>query len=570
MPSKKSNQNKPNGFVLYANEIKNQLLKEGHSIRNMPDLIAAATPKWQQLPDDEREYYKEKAKWEWDNRHTTGKFQSRSRNHFDNTGAPVTERVDLVRVMEVKREKERQEVFMSFLPERGVLDQKFYFVSFICLLEEPKFQPIEVAATEFSLLGGRERSFHRHLNPGPIPQGYRFKAQQHSDLTHKLPLTGKMQLGDDYTKIYDELFHFLSKGGRHIPPIHVKMSECERVEECLKWLATNAGRANHLKRVYELEGLMLDLDAHLRGEPQNLMQMKQPATDILNSSVFDYDQGSRCEFHEDETNETDTKHCALGQANRYCFCLADYFCTNHEIQITERHLPPKQNDVCYTVIPSKDAVKQRRQQQQQQMSPRFQNGGGGATWGGNSAGGYSTPGSSIGGSDDLAARVAEKLRLEENNRMMTHQQFVDEEEAAHIKEEEQKKRWAALRGSPNKQQNNAQPSNPPPAAFRGRGRGRGAAAIQNLRRPGEKASTSPTMEQPNSFSSNPSIRPPPGFSAGPPPGFSGPPIGRGRGTQLHIQQIDNVINSQDEQKWAGSTRAPSAAEAPRPPRAWMS
>ena len=48
----------------------------------------------------------------------------------------------------------------------GVLDQKFYFVSFICLLEEPKFQPIEVAATEFSLLNGRERDFHRHLDPG--------------------------------------------------------------------------------------------------------------------------------------------------------------------------------------------------------------------------------------------------------------------------------------------------------------------------------------------------------------------------------------------------------------------
>ena len=50
MPSKKNNQNKPNGFVIYANEIKNQLLKEGHSIRNMPDLIAAASPKWQVSP----------------------------------------------------------------------------------------------------------------------------------------------------------------------------------------------------------------------------------------------------------------------------------------------------------------------------------------------------------------------------------------------------------------------------------------------------------------------------------------------------------------------------------------
>ena len=45
MPKKQ--QNKPNGFLLYANEIKNQLLKEGHNIRSTPDLIHSASPKWQ-------------------------------------------------------------------------------------------------------------------------------------------------------------------------------------------------------------------------------------------------------------------------------------------------------------------------------------------------------------------------------------------------------------------------------------------------------------------------------------------------------------------------------------------
>ena len=44
---KKSNQNKPNGFIMYAEEIRNQLLREGHAIRTKPDLIAAASPRWQ-------------------------------------------------------------------------------------------------------------------------------------------------------------------------------------------------------------------------------------------------------------------------------------------------------------------------------------------------------------------------------------------------------------------------------------------------------------------------------------------------------------------------------------------
>ena len=44
---KKGNQNKPNGFIMYAEEIRNQLLREGHAIRTKPDLITAASPRWQ-------------------------------------------------------------------------------------------------------------------------------------------------------------------------------------------------------------------------------------------------------------------------------------------------------------------------------------------------------------------------------------------------------------------------------------------------------------------------------------------------------------------------------------------
>jgi len=566
MPKKQ--QNKPNGFLLYANEIKNQLLKEGHNIRTTPDLIHSASPKWQALSQDDRDYYKEKAKWQWENRHTTGKYQSRQpHNYTDKSGAPVSDHVDLARINEIRREKERQEVFMSFRPGRGVLDQKFYFVSFICLLEDPAYQPIEIAAAEFSLLHGRERTWHKHIHPGAIPQGFRFKAQQNSELTHKLPLEGKMDPRDNYTKIYDELFQFLSKGTRHIPPIHVKISEGERVEECLKWLALNAGRPNHLKRVYELEGLMLDLEAHLRGDPQNLMQMKQPATDILSSSIFDWDKDSRCEYHEDEDNETDTNHCALGHVNRYCFCLADYFCTNHDINITDNHLPPKQNDICYTIVPSKDVIKQQQKQRQQQRSQR-------------STSGWNTPSSTnSSGIDDLAQRVSAKLRLEEENRQRNQQQIDDDEANSRQKEEEQKKRWIALRGSPNKgspnreshdigspnkQQDQQQDEYVHPPFGRGRGRGRGVTALNNLRRPGEKA---PSV-------SNEDIKaPPPGFGPGNVQN-NAPFRMMGRGTMLHSQQQKQQHTDEQQNingdRWAGPPQAPCASDAPRPPRAWMS
>lgn len=46
----------------------------------------------QNLTDDEKEYYKEKAKWEWDNRHITGQYQkkpSRNQNRRDCLGKPL-------------------------------------------------------------------------------------------------------------------------------------------------------------------------------------------------------------------------------------------------------------------------------------------------------------------------------------------------------------------------------------------------------------------------------------------------------------------------------------------------
>ena len=46
----------------------------------------------QNLTDDEKEYYKEKAKWEWDNRHITGQYQkkpSRNQNRTDCLGKPL-------------------------------------------------------------------------------------------------------------------------------------------------------------------------------------------------------------------------------------------------------------------------------------------------------------------------------------------------------------------------------------------------------------------------------------------------------------------------------------------------
>ena len=171
--------------------------------------------------------------------------------------------------------------------------------------------------------------------------------------------------------------------------------------------------------------------------------------------------------------------------------------------------------------------------------------------------------------DDLAQRVSAKLRIEEENRIRSQQQFEEDETNSCRKEEEQKKRWTALRGSPNKQQDQQQQQQNYVTPPLGRGRGRGVIALNNLRRPGEKAPTVTGEE----IRAEPKV--PPGFQ----PNNAPTRMGMGRGTMLHSNRSqsqatladENTSQSNDDQdKWAGPAQPPSAAEAPRPPRAWMS
>ena len=215
-------QNKSNGFVLFATEIRNDLLREGYNIKGMPDLVVAASPRWKDLPADEREYFKDKAKWEWENRNGNVKYLKkpiRPDTRRDCTGAYLDGRVDLVQVNEENRRRERTEVFLSWPAGRAVLDKHFYFVDFICPLDEPHFQAVEIAVVEYNLVNGIVRHFHKYINPGPIEMGYQYLAQQRSETSHKIPIEGIARPGDTYTSIYDAFLNFLSRGATIIPPI---------------------------------------------------------------------------------------------------------------------------------------------------------------------------------------------------------------------------------------------------------------------------------------------------------------------------------------------------------------
>ena len=554
---------------MYAQEIRNQLLAEGHVIRNMPDLIAAASPKWQKLDEEMKEYYKEKAKYEWE-RQRAGEappmFRSKAKPRRDCNGDLLANRVDYAKMNDDRRRREREETIATWPQGKDVIHRKFYLVAFVCLLEEPEHQALEVAANEFTLEGGITRKFHRFIDPGPIPLGCRYEAQRRSEATHMIPVEGLANEGDTHRRIYDELLYFLSAGTGVIPPIFVKIKETTKVEGCMHWLAKNAGVPNKLKRIYELEGLILDLEYHIAGLPPNFTRSKVQATDLMLSTVFDYDTGTRCQYHENE----DATDCASKMVNTACFCMGDYFCQRFSIPITDNHLP-KRNEDCYTILPT-PGNRVRGPPPSHASGMQSRNGGGTGR-----------------NSEDVAEQVARKLVIEKERQ----QQEEQREQAEILSQEEQQRKWASLRhGHTQPQEPQAPPviTGPPTAAVQshlndddypslgastkkshlndeeyptlgaaatspkkpetqkvyvGRGRGRGLAGIVELRKPGQ-----------------PAPKVPPGFSAMGRGSFPG--VGRG----TYLQDVSSEEFPPPQRAWAGSAAAPPARDAPAPPSAW--
>ena len=62
------------------------------------------------------------------------------------------------------------------------------------------------------------------LFPGPLPLGYRYQAQSHSEATHEIPVSGFDQAVRDYRQLLWEVESFVSpEGNRDIPAVFSKV-----------------------------------------------------------------------------------------------------------------------------------------------------------------------------------------------------------------------------------------------------------------------------------------------------------------------------------------------------------
>ena len=62
-------------------------------------------------------------------------------------------------------------------------------------------------------------------SPGPIPLGYRYQAQQRSESTHEIPISGFDEAVFDYRQLLWEIESFINpEGTRNIPAVFSKVA----------------------------------------------------------------------------------------------------------------------------------------------------------------------------------------------------------------------------------------------------------------------------------------------------------------------------------------------------------
>ncbi|XP_031552805.1 protein maelstrom homolog [Actinia tenebrosa] len=346
MPNKKNKNQPKNAFYYYMISLRPQLERQGVVLANgMQSLAELAGPRWKDLPEHEKEVYQEMARQAKANKQSYGGLRNDRR---DCTGQLLSQRVDTVSLNENKRRRQREEVKSAWPPGKLVCDERFFFIGFmsLCPASSDDLQlPCELGVAEFSINRGIINTMHRFIHPGEIPLGYRYECMSTSEKTHKIPIEGLVRDEDTHQRILWDLLRFVNPDGHSVfPPVYSRASETKLTEACLDCLARNAEMPNRLKKVYELEGLITDLHSHIATEGQSIS--KAQATDLISTTVFDYEPGARCEWHD----EQEVKYCALGTVKRYSYCMADFLCPHYNVPLSVNHVPERPEGSFCTVL----------------------------------------------------------------------------------------------------------------------------------------------------------------------------------------------------------------------------
>ncbi|XP_067122991.1 protein maelstrom homolog [Centruroides vittatus] len=317
-----------NAFYFFMKELQERYKVEYRNV-TMKNMSVIAEPFWKNLPDSEKMKYE-----------TMARGYKKKENITEKIYSGITFSDNIVRDDD---EEEKAEEAMKFV-ERYIFQMKsvdevkkshFFIIDFnlLCCTDD-EYIPLEVGITKYSIKEGIEDYFHVFIDAGPIPIGYSRTAMQHSDDTHKIPVS-KFRLSEsNYSKICKSIENFVNSGRNEIAPVFCLEENIKQNQGCLDWLCKKASYYNIQNiQCYSLVYLLMELRAYVH----HAFPCKIAAADMLISYAYDYTTKTRCDYHED----LDNVYCALGSAKRLCFLLSDAVCLFYGVDCTSKHLPPR-------------------------------------------------------------------------------------------------------------------------------------------------------------------------------------------------------------------------------------
>lgn len=165
-----------------------------------------AKPSWDKLSGDEREKFKDRAR-----KYNVKVITTQVR--FNSLGQALTDVEEHKNHIEEERNRRRNEIdqLLNNAIETGELDTKiFYFVSTSHFYEDSAvIYPAEIALAKFSLKEGIMGTIHLEINPGELPVGSSYIAQNIADSTHRYPLPPDCFGESNYLKILTSILEFL-------------------------------------------------------------------------------------------------------------------------------------------------------------------------------------------------------------------------------------------------------------------------------------------------------------------------------------------------------------------------
>lgn len=365
-------------------ELMDEMKNDGIEVNSFSEMPLHAGPKWSAMSAEQRRPYEEMVSDSPSNC-SVDRPMGRMNNHRELIADRAQEELDK-KYRKAARENECESIRRNWPPGNALIKEKFQLIHFEYFIktQDDEYLPCEVGLIEFSMEEGIIRKFQSYIDPGPCPRGYMYEERLRSEQRHQIPCCERFKIPHfsdeersqfkDHKKILQEILDFTSVGGTvSHPRVFTFGDDIEPVMSCLDYLVTKAkGDKFDLPRVLPLEHLLPQFYLHstrVFGPAPSINSCQR----ILTQSVWDYESGISCSFHED----VETRFCALGQVHRWCFAIFDAMKMPiveedpkskrqdpkktkdippiFDFTLTERHLPTPSKS-CYTVLNSEQLI----------------------------------------------------------------------------------------------------------------------------------------------------------------------------------------------------------------------